>query len=312
MTEAPFYAWATFAVILVVGLALDLFSHRGSHASGRRAAVGWTIFWVAIGLAFTFFVWFVLGGTAAQEYLAAFLIEKSLSLDNLFVFLIIFETLQIPKENQRTALSWGVFGALVFRALAVWVGIAALERWEWVEYIFAGLLLYAAWRAFRDNPAEERESKAVQRLARFLPVSRDTRAKSFILRDGRIWKATPLLVAVVALELTDIVFAVDSIPAAFSVTRIPFLVYSSNAFAILGLRSLYIVLAHTIVGLKYLHYGLAAVLAFAAAKMFFSHWIAIPPMVSVGIITALIAASVIASLRTRKPASTPENTGAPR
>jgi tellurite resistance protein TerC len=277
-------------------LFLDLFSHRGGRESTRGWAVWWSVIWIAAGLAFAVFIWIAIGGRAIDEYLAAYLIEKSLSLDNMFVFLIIFQTLKIPKENQRTALTWGILGALFFRALFIFAGSAAVEKWDWVNYIFGAVLILAAIHAFREDPSKAKDSRLVHWLSEKLPVSRDTSARKFILKQNGLKKATPLLISILALELTDILFAVDSVPAAFAVTRTTFLIYSSNAFAILGLRSLYAVLAELISGLRYLHFGLAAILAFAAFKITAANWIHIHPLISVAIIVMLVGSSVVASL----------------
>lgn len=302
MNETPIWAWSAFAVLLAVLLALDLFVHRGERATSHRAAIAWSVVWVAAGLAFGIFVWAFFGGRAAEEYLAAYLIEKSLSLDNLFVFLVIFASLRIPHAHQRKALTWGIFGALVFRGIFVVVGAAAIRRYEWVELVFAAVLLVAAIRSLRGHAVHEEESRMIRWLARHLPVSRSSESDRFRVKEDGRWKLTPLFVAVLGLEATDILFAVDSVPAALAVTRSEFIVYSSNAFAILGLRSLYIVLARSISQLRYLHYGLAAILAFAALKMAAPEWMHIPPLLSVGIIVVIMTAAVLASLR-RRPTS---------
>jgi tellurite resistance protein TerC len=301
--EVAAWEWAVFGGIVALLVGIDLFVHRGARAESRRWAIIWTGIWVVTGLAFTGYVWQRMGGRAAEEYLAAYLIEKSLSLDNLFVFLIIFRMLAIPREHQRTALSWGVFGALVFRAAFVFLGARALEQWAWVEYIFAAILLFAAWHAWREDPAREQRNRLVLWLERHLAVGHEPERPKFLVREGGRRKATPLLVAVIALELTDILFAIDSVPAAFAITRNEFIIYSSNVFAILGLRSLYIVLAHTIATLRHLHYGLAGILAFAATKMLLPHSLEVSPLASVGIILAILAASVWASLRVRPPSA---------
>jgi tellurite resistance protein TerC len=294
--------WIIFAVVVAVMLAIDIVAHRGEKADSRARAIVWTVIWVGVGLAFNVFIWIDRGGRAAQEYLASYLIEKSLSLDNLFVFLIIFKTLRIPAWHQRKALLWGIFGALVFRAIFIYLGAEALEKWHWVEYIFALLLLYAAWHAFREDPAQEEESKLAEWLANHLPVSRHTEHAQFFTRQNGKLLFTPLMVAVIGLELTDVMFAIDSVPAAFSVVPRSehqlYIVYTSNVFAILGLRSLYIALATTLGEIRYLHYGLAAVLVFAAAKMIIpQEWFEIPPLVSVGIIVACIGVAIWASPR---------------
>lgn len=278
-------------------LALDLYLHRGHRETSRRAAIAWSVVWIVAGLGFAGFVLAVSGTERAIEYVAAYAIEKSLSLDNLFVFLIVFKSLSIPKENQRRGLSWGIFGALAFRAVFIFLGAAAIERWSWIAYVFGVLLLVAAWRAFLGVPKEEDENRLVAFLSRHLRVSRHDSSDHFVVREGGRLVATPLLVAVLALEMTDVLFAIDSVPAALAVSRDIFVVYSSNAFAILGLRSLYLVMAHTIAELRYLHYGLAGVLAFAAIKLMGAEWFHVPPLLSVGIIAAMIGAAVWASLR---------------
>ena len=296
MPAIPLWAWISFSLTLLILLTIDLFSHRGGREATRGWAVFWSIIWITVGLAFAIFIWIVMGGLAVDEYLAAYLIEKSLSLDNMFVFLIIFQTLKIPKENQRSALTWGIFGALVFRGLFIFAGSAAVERWSWMNYIFGFILILAAIHAFRQDPSEVKESRLVHWLSEKLPVSRDTSSRALLIRQNGVRKATPLLISIIALELTDILFAIDSVPAAFAVTRETFLIYSSNAFAILGLRSLYSVVAELIGGLRFLHYGLAAILAFAAVKIISSNWIHIHPLLSVTIIVVLVGSSVVASL----------------
>lgn len=300
MTETPTWAWITFGLLLSFLLGLDLFMHRGHRETSRRAATWWSVVWVAVGVAFAALVWAAHGGERATEYLAAYTIEKSLSLDNLFVFLIVFKTLRIPTENQRIGLSWGVFGALAFRALFIFLGAAVLERWDWVAYVFAVLLLVAAWRAFLGVPKEEHENALVAFLARHLPVSQSTVSDRFFVREDGRRRVTPLLVAVLALEATDVVFAIDSVPAALAVSRLEFVVYTSNAFAILGLRSLYLVMAHTIAEMRYLHYGLAGVLAFAAFKLLAADRLHVPAHVSVAILLAMIGAAVWASVVARR------------
>jgi tellurite resistance protein TerC len=296
MTETPQWIWDIFALVLLILIAIDLFSHRGGREATRGWAIFWSVLWIAAGLTFAVFIWMVLGGHAADEYLAAYLIEKSLSLDNMFVFLIIFQTLKIPKKNQRTALSWGIFGALVFRAIFIFAGAAAVQRWDWVNYIFGVILIFAAIHAFREDPAETKESRVVNWLSTRLPISRDSRDRRFFIKHWGKRKATPLFISILALELSDVLFAVDSVPAAFSVTKTTFLIYSSNAFAILGLRSLYILIAEFIGEMRYLHYGMAGILAFAGVKITLSKWIHISPIISVAIILILVAGATAASL----------------
>ncbi len=288
--------WSLFAALLGAFLALDLWVHRGGRGGSRRVALLWSGIWIAVGLGFGGFIAWRWGGGAAVEYLSAYLIEKSLSVDNLFVFLIIFQSLNIPRDEQHTVLSWGILGALVLRGAFIFAGAAALRRYEWVEFVFSAILLWAAWRTFREDPADEKENRAVAWLSERLPVTREIHGTRFFAEEDGRWVATPLLIAVLGLELTDLLFAVDSVPAAFSVTRQEFLIYTSNAFAILGLRALYLVIARTLAEIEYLHYGLAGVLAFAAVKIGLGHWIEIPAWASIVVIVGMIGAAVAASL----------------
>lgn len=310
--QFPLAGWIAFAGLVLGLLAVDLLVHRGTRGTSRRSAIGWSAAWVLLGLAFCGFVWGLYGGEAAQEYLGAYLIEKSLSLDNLFVFLVIFQSLGIPETQQHRVLFWGIFGALLSRALFIFVGVEALHHWHAIVYVFGALLLFTAWRVARDNPAEQKESRVVVWLARHLPLSARVEGHSFLTRlDGRR-VATPLLLALLAIEVSDIAFAVDSVPAALAVSQKPFIVYSSNVFAILGLRALYIALAHILSELRYLHYGLSAVLAFAGLKMLVPPaWVHIPPLVSVAVIAVCIGVAVWASLRARRASERKHPPGPP-
>jgi tellurite resistance protein TerC len=298
--EVPVVGWVAFGALVLGLLVVDLLVHRKVHHESKRSAIIWSIGWIMFGLGFGVFVWLTYGARPAQEYLGAWLIEKSLSLDNLFVFLVIFRSLSIPEDEQRRVLFWGIFGALVFRALFILAGVEALEHWHSVVYVFGALLLFTAFRVAREDPARERDSKLVAWLAKRLPVSPSVEGPHFIARLNGRRVATPLLVALIAIELTDIAFAVDSVPAALAVSHDLFIVYTSNVFAILGLRALYIALSHVISELRYLHYGLAAVLAFAGLKMVVpDRWIHVSPLVSVAIIIACIGTAVVASLWAR-------------
>jgi tellurite resistance protein TerC len=281
-------------------LALDLAVHRGGRATSRRAALVWSVLWVGAGVAFSAVI-FLTEGSDGYEYLAAYAMEKSLSLDNLFVFLLIFRGLRIPDDRQHTVLTWGIFGALVLRAAFILAGVSALERWDWVRYVFGGLLIVAAIHAVRDRPDSTVAGPpaVVRWLSRRLPVSSDTGENRFFVRVGGALRATPLFIALVAIELTDVVFAIDSVPAALSVTHDRFIVYSSNAFAVLGLRSLYLAGHGYLDRLRYLHYGLSAVLAFAGAKLILGESLEIHALASVGIIVTSIGLAVLASLYAR-------------
>ena len=264
-------------------------------------SIRWVLLWIAVSLALGLWILATQGTSAAAEYYAAYFLEKSLSVDNIFVFVIIFSELHIPAEHQRRVLWFGVLGALVFRALLIGAGIALVEQFSWVRYPFAALILFAAWRMLF---AVERERQVVQDacnvcetwIARIVRVSPVLEGGRFWRRDGGRLVATPLLVALVVIETTDVVFALDSVPAVLAVTRNPFLVYSSNVMAMLGLRSLYFVLADTLDRLRYLRPGLAVVLAFTATKMLAAGWIDISAGVSVLIIAAVLLATVAASM----------------
>src|SRR5438876_8792644 len=272
-------------------------------AAGARLSrnMAWVIVWVGLGLAVGLLVAATQGRDAATEYVAAYLLEESLSVDNIFVFVVIFSELHIPGDHQRRVLVFGVAGALVFRALAIGAGLTLIERVQWITYPFAALILFAAWRLLFGA---ERERKVVKQacdvcgtwIARVVRVSPVLHGHDFWRREGGRLVATPLLVALVVIETTDIVFALDSIPAVLSVTRNPLIVYSSNVMAMLGLRSLYFVLSDTVYRLRYLRGGLAALLVFTASKMLVSDWIYISPGVSVTVIGFALLATIAASL----------------
>lgn len=297
MNGHPVWIWFGFAGVMTVSLAVDLYVHRAGRNTDRRSAILWSLIWIGLGIAFGGVVWVALGTSAGMDYFAAYLMEKSLSVDNLFVFLMVFQALNIPTRYQRKVLTWGIFGALIMRGLFVWVGAAALRQFHWMAMLFGALLLWAAIRTWRHDPAEQDEARSISWLKRHLPVTSDLHQGRFLAREevGRV--ATPLLVAVIALELTDVVFAFDSVPAAFSVTRDEFLVYSSNAFAILGLRSLYAVLAKTLTHLRYLHYGLALVLGFAGLKLIVDEWVSISAPASIVFIVLVLTSVIVMSLR---------------
>jgi len=299
----PMSAWAVLAVVVVAMVVIDLVAHRGRDHGSRRGAFVWSIAWIVVALAFGAVIagWF--GRAAGEQYLAAYLLEKSLSIDNLFVFVLVFAALGIPATQQHRVLTWGIFGAFVMRGLFVWLGLEALQAWHDAVFAFGALLVIAGLRLLR--PSEQAaEPKLVPWLVRHLPWTRRMHGKRFIVNLAGRWVATPLLVALIAIELADVMFAVDSLPAAFAVTDNPFLIYSSNLFALLGLRALYMVIGDLLGRLRYLHVGLAAVLVFAGAKMIASRWISVTPLFSVLVIADIIAvatvASVLAARRDRK------------
>ena len=290
--------WIVLAAVLAAGLALDL---AFSKKSGARSAALWSVFWVGLGLAFGGWIALRLGTEAGVNYLTAYLLEKSLSVDNLFVFILIFSLTGIPAGLQHRALFRGIFGALVMRAVLIALGVELLERFLWAIYPLAALLAYAAWRMLRG---EEKQARFVEQqcalceswLARVIPIEPRLQASRFLVRRNGRLMATPLLVALTVIETTDLLFALDSIPAVLSVTRDPFLVYSSNVFALLGLRSLYFLLAGVIRKLRFVRIGLAVMLVLAAAKLALGDVYHVPPLVSLGAIVIIMLASVLASL----------------
>jgi tellurite resistance protein TerC len=289
-----------FVGLIALFLALDLFVfHRDAHAvSMREAAIG-TAVWVTLGLAFGGLVWAWQGTTAAGEYLAGYLIEKSLSVDNVFVFALLFSYFGVPAAYQHRVLFWGVVGAIVLRAVFIAAGAALLENVAWVIYVFGGLLVLTGLKmAFRRHDQVHPEHNPLLRLVRrVVPIMSEYRDQRFFVREGGRLLATPLFAVLIAVETTDVVFAIDSIPAIFAITRDPFLVLTSNVFAILGLRALYFLLAGLIHRFVYLKYGLAAILVFVGTKMLLTDVYHLPIWLSLGVIAALVTASVLASLR---------------
>lgn len=297
-SHIPQWLWTSFAVTVVVLLIVDLWSYReGSKQSTPKKDLGWTVAWIAVSLIFGGVVWGALGPTLGQEYFAAYAMEKALSLDNLFVFFIVFSSLKISQDDQHRVLFWGIIGAVVFRGLFIFLGITALEKWEWVTYIFAAILVIAAFKALTDKPSETEENGFVVWLSKHLPVTEDNGKSHFVVKTEKGWAITPLLLALIAIELADVMFAIDSVPAALSITHDPFLVYSSNIFAILGLRALYLCIHAQMAQLRYLNYGLAFVLAFAGLKILLHEVVTVPPLLSAGIIVAAIGIAIFASMR---------------
>ena len=305
MSEFPL-AWAGLFALVILCLAVDLFGHRGDRVDSSRRALIWTAVWVGMSLAFGAGVWAMRGQVAAEEYFAVWLLEKSLSVDNLFVFLVIFDALAIPRTEQRRVLTWGILGALATRAIFIAAGAALLERWHGLSYVFGGILVLTAIKLIASKEADEGEGRILRMVRRVLPMSRGLHGHHFIARvDGR-WLATPLLFALVVVELTDVMFAIDSIPAAFAITENTFVIYSANVFAMFGLRSLYTVLAGALKGLRYLKWGLSTVLMMAGAKLLTSSAFHLPawvPPLAIAVVMAIaIGASVGANARDRRRA----------
>jgi tellurite resistance protein TerC len=313
--DIPLWAWAAFLGGILVLLAVDLLAHRRAHVIGFREAAWWSVGWLTVGLGFAGVVWLWLGRTAATEYTTGYLLEKSLSVDNLFVFALIFSYFAVPRAYQHRVLFYGVLGALVLRFAFIAAGVALLNAAHVTIYLFGGFLLYTAVRMARDSGVETDPGRniAVRALRRVVPVTETYHGQRFLLRHAGKITATPLLAVLVAIETADVLFAVDSVPAVLSVTDETFLVYSSNALAILGLRSMFFLLSGLLERFHYLARGLAVVLGFVGAKMLLSDILHIPPAISLGVIVLTLTAAILASLATtprntdaERPASTPE------
>jgi tellurite resistance protein TerC len=295
----PISHWIGFHVFLLVLLACEFLYARRRHpapspAKAHRTAVVSTILWIAAALAFALFVFYTIGSQFAVQYLAGYAIEESLSIDNLFVFLLLFRAFQIQPLKQPRVLFWGVLGAILMRGAFIAAGIGLLDRFAWISYVFAAILLVAAVRLLMPSAESEETPAWIRWLSNVHPVSL-TQDHFFVIEDGRRM-ATVLLLALIAIELADVVFALDSIPAVLSITRHPFLAYTSNIMAVMGLRSLYFLLVHFLTRLRFLHYGLAAVLAFAALKMLSGHWIEIGPLLSLGVIVVILGITITLSV----------------
>lgn len=291
--------WGVFGVLVVAMLYLDLaVVNRRNHEIRMKEAVLWTLFWIGLALLFNFAVYLAYGSHTALLFLTSYLLEKSLSVDNLFVFLLIFSYFNVPAVFHHKILFWGVLGALVTRAIFIACGVALIHRFSWILYIFGLILIWSGLQLFKGEKKEiAPEKNFVLRLfRRWVPVTNGYDHSGFFVKiDGRIW-ATPLMVVLLVIETTDVVFAVDSIPAIFGITLDPFIIYTSNVFAILGLRALYFALAGFMKMFRYLHYGLALILVFIGVKMLAAEWIKIHVAVALGAILVILAAAVAASL----------------
>jgi tellurite resistance protein TerC len=290
--------WILFNVFVVAMLVLDLgVFHRKSHTVKYREALIWSVVWIALALIFAVVIYFWHGRTPSLEFVTGYVIELSLSVDNLFVFLLIFRYFQVPPGHQHKVLFWGILGALIMRAIFIAAGVGLIQRFHWVVYVFGAFLVYSGFKLLRQGEAEiHPEKNPVLRLfRRLVPVTRDYEGdKFFVRRPGLL--ATPLLVVLVVVETTDLLFAVDSIPAILAITRDAFIVYTSNVFAILGLRSMYFALAGMMEMFRFLHYGLSVVLMFVGSKMLLSHYYEVPTVVALGAVAGILLLSVGASL----------------
>jgi tellurite resistance protein TerC len=291
--------WIGFNVFVLAMLALDLgVFHRKHHEVKFKEAISWTAVWIALALVFNGLVYYLWGSQVALQFLTGYLIEKSLSVDNVFVFLLIFSYFKVPAKYQHEVLFWGIIGALVFRAIFIAVGITLLEHFHWLIYVFGAFLVFTGVKLALEKDKEiHPERNIVLRIfRRIMPVTEQYEGgKFFVRKNGRVW-ATPLFVVLLVIETTDVIFAVDSIPAILAITKDPFIVYTSNVFAILGLRALYFALAGVMQLFHHLHYGLAVILGFVGLKMILSDVYKIPIGVSLGVIMGVLTLSIVASL----------------
>jgi len=303
--------WIVFGFIIITVLAIDLgVLNRRAHKIALKEALAWSGVWISIALAFNVFVYFQLGKVKALEFLTAYVIEYSLSVDNIFVFILIFSFFSVKPQYQHKILFWGILGALIMRAIFIFAGVALINRFHWIVIIFGGFLLISGIKMLfqKEEVAVEPEKNGLVRLfRRFLPVSDNLHGDSLFIRQDKKLYATPLFLVLLVIESTDLIFAVDSIPAVLAISKDTFIVFTSNIFAILGLRSLYFAVSGVMGLFRYLKVGLAIVLSFVGLKMLASYFhIEIPILFSLAIIISILLVSIMASLIIKKKESLPE------
>jgi tellurite resistance protein TerC len=299
MIATSIWLWVGFIVFVLAMLSLDLgVFNRTPHVVKAKEALTWTAVWVGLALAFAAGLMVFVGNQAALTFLTGYVIEESLSVDNIFVIVLIFQYFTVPAQFQHRVLFWGILGALVMRGLFIGLGAALLARFDWIFYIFGALLVVTGVRMAvkQDEEFDGEQNPVVKLVRRFLPLTHDYRGKHFFAMENGRRYATPLLLVLMLVEATDLIFAVDSIPAIFGITRDPFLVFTSNIFAVLGLRSLFFLLANVVTKFHLLKYGLAVILTFVGAKMLAEQWVHIPIPLSLGVVVSVLGASIGASL----------------
>ena len=309
--DVPGWAWAGLILAILMLLGIDLYRHRDAHAPSPTEAAVESAVWVACGLAFGAVVAVAFGADAFGEYISGYLIEKSLSVDNVFVWSMIFATMSIPVAYQHRVLFWGIFGALTLRAMFIFLGTALIGQFWWVLLVFGLFLVGTGVKVLRHRADEGRKeaTRGLKLLGRVIPVSDELNGQRFFTRiDGRLL-ATPLFAALVVVEMTDVVFAVDSVPAILAVSNEPFLVFAANAFAILGLRAMYFLLANAKERFHYLSHALGAILIFVGVKMAAAHWFHLSTYVSLFVIVGILISAIVLSMRRTRLAQ--EKAGAP-
>lgn len=296
--------WIVFAALISFMLVIDLSLNRKSGRVSFKKAATWTVVWMLLALLFGGGIWYTMGQQKALEFLTGYLIEQSLSVDNLFVFIMIFTVFGVRGELQAKVLKWGILGAIVMRLAFIFIGAALLKEFQWLFYFFGALLVYTAWKmAFSGDDEIEPDKNPLVKLARrFLPMTKRIRGDWFITRRMQLWIASPLFMVLLVVESSDLVFAMDSIPAIFAITLDPFIVLTSNVFAIMGLRSLFFLLSNLMGMFAYLKFGIALILAFVGVKMILMMLgFHIPISLSLAVIVVTLAIAVVASLLLRKP-----------
>lgn len=315
-TIGTLWVWIGFTGFVLAMLALDLgVFHRNAHTVSLKESLAWTTVWVVLALIFNAGVWYYAGAQKALEFFTGYLIEKSLSVDNIFVFALLFSYFAVPQKYQHKVLFWGILGALIMRAVMIGAGVVLINRFTWIIYVFGAFLILTGIKMIvkREEEIHPERNPVVRWFKRLMPVTGDYREDRFFVRENGIRMATPLFVVLLLVEFTDLIFAVDSIPAIFAVTTDPFIVYTSNVFAILGLRALYFALAGVMDKFHYLKIGLGVVLSFVGVKMLLAHSpYKIDTLVSLGVIIGVLALSVVASwLRPRRSGASSARAGNP-
>ena len=312
--DIPLWAWLAVIGVIIAMLAIDLVAHRQAHVIGLREAAGWSIVWVLSGITFGVIIWTLFGGEFGQQYFAGFVIEKSLAVDNVFVWAIIFASFGVPPQYQHRVLFLGVLGALVFRGIFIALGAALLDSFAWILYVFAAILVITGIQMLRhrNDHGDPANSRVLKVFRRFVPMTEAYHGQKLVTRVGGALVATPLLAVLVLIEFTDIVFAVDSIPAIFAVTSEPFLVFTANAFALLGMRAMYFLLADLVHRFVYLKIGLAAILIWVGVKLALHDIVKVPTTVSLSVILGILVVTIAASLiatrgQGRRPVDAPSS-----
>jgi len=300
MSDIPLFWWVAFNAFVLVMLALDLgVFHRKAHVVSLKEALSWSAVWITLALIFNAWIYLEMGSQKGTEFLTGYVVEKSLSVDNVFIFAVLFTFFGVPPMYQHKILFWGIFGALIMRAAMIAVGSALLSSFAWIIYVFAALLFFTGIKMLiGSNESIDFEKNISLRLLRkFIPLTKDFHSDKFFVRQAGKWAATPMFAVLICVEFTDLIFAVDSIPAIFAITQDTFIVYTSNVFAILGLRSLYFALSGVLPYFHFLKYGLGVILCFVGAKMALAHTpFQINSLVSLGVVAAILIISVIASI----------------